>query len=163
MFNFLKKDKNTVKTLIAPVDGKILDLSEVEDPVFSQKMMGEGIAVIPEDNTIVAPADGKIVLIPETRHAFGMKLADGMELLVHVGLDTVSLGGEGFTALVNINDEVKAGTPILKVDTDFVKSKGISLTTPLIIMNHGEYELTAFHTEGNAKAGETVLIEYMSK
>lgn len=79
MFNFLKKEKNTVKTLTAPVDGKVIDLSEVDDPVFAQKMMGEGIAIIPEGNIVAAPADGTIVLIPETRHAFGMKLADGLE------------------------------------------------------------------------------------
>ena len=102
MFNFLKKEKNTVKTLTAPVDGKVIDLSEVDDPVFAQKMMGEGIAIIPEGNIVAAPADGTIVLIPETRHAFGMKLADGLELLVHIGLDTVNLGGEGFSALVVI-------------------------------------------------------------
>ena len=154
MFNFLKKEKNTVKTLTAPVDGKVIDLSEVDDPVFAQKMMGEGIAIIPE---------GNIVAAPETRHAFGMKLADGLELLVHIGLDTVNLGGEGFSALVDVNTEVKAGDPIIKVDTDFVKSKGISLTTPMIIMNHNDYELTAFHTGGQAKMGETVLIEYTSK
>ena len=163
MFNFLKKEKNTVKTLTAPVDGKVIDLSEVDDPVFAQKMMGEGIAIIPEGNIVAAPADGTIVLIPETRHAFGIKLADGLELLVHIGLDTVNLGGEGFSALVDVNTEVKAGDPIIKVDTDFVKSKGISLTTPMIIMNHNDYELTAFHTGGQAKMGETVLIEYTSK
>lgn len=159
MFKIFKKEKPEIKTLLAPVDGQVIDLSEVDDPVFSQKMMGDGVAIIPESNVIKAPADGTIVLIPETKHAFGMKLADGLELLVHVGLDTVKLGGEGFSALVDINQEVKAGTPILQVDTDFVKSKGISLTTPMIVMNHADYELISYTSGKKAKSGD-VLVEY---
>ena len=98
MFNFLKKNN-----LVAPVNGKIIPIEEVPDPVFAQKMMGEGIAIIPKDSSFVAPADGTITLISETKHAFGMTLDNGMELLVHIGLETVNLKGEGFNTLVEVN------------------------------------------------------------
>ena len=131
MFNFFNKSLN----LIAPVSGKTIDLSSVPDPVFAQKMVGDGIAIDTTGSTIVAPADGVISLIMDTKHAFRMTLDNGVEILVHVGLDTVTLKGEGFEQLINQGTKVTAGTPILKIDRDLIQSKGISLITPVLITN----------------------------
>ena len=157
MFNFLKKNN-----LVAPVNGKIIPIEEVPDPVFAQKMMGEGIAIIPEDSSFVAPADGTITLISETKHAFGMTLDNGMELLVHIGLETVNHKGEGFNTLVEVNTKVKQGTPIISIDRAFMESKNINLTTPLVILNHSLFNIS-FLNNDTAKAGETVLITYKKK
>ena len=110
MFNFIKNlfksdsnNENAVvnpNALVAPVSGKIIPLSEVPDPVFAEKLAGDGMAIIAEGDTIVAPADGEVTLIFKTKHAFAMTLENGLELLVHIGLETVSLDGEGFEQLV---------------------------------------------------------------
>ncbi|EFR91237.1 glucose-specific phosphotransferase enzyme IIA component, partial [Listeria innocua FSL S4-378] len=106
---FLKKSKN--ETVFAHVTGQLIALEDVPDPVFNQKMMGEGIAIKPESGTIVAPVDGKIIQLAETKHAFGIRTDMGQEILVHIGLETVSLNGEGFNVLVNVGDKVKVGDP----------------------------------------------------
>lgn len=131
MFGFFKKDLK----LVAPVAGKTIDLSQVPDEVFAQKMAGDGVGIDTTGNVIVAPADGELSLVFKTNHAFAMTLSNGIELLVHVGIDTVSLNGEGFERLVEPGVKVKAGTPILKIDRDFILGKGLSLITPVLITN----------------------------
>ena len=131
MFNFLKKSL----TVVAPISGKTIDLSEVPDPVFAQKMAGDGIAIDSTGDTVVAPCDGTISLIMDSKHAFAITTSSGIELLVHVGLETVSLNGEGFEVLQTVNTKVTAGTPILKLDRSFIESKGICLITPVLIAN----------------------------
>lgn len=131
MFGFLKKD---IK-LVAAIDGTTIDLANVPDPVFAQKMAGDGIAIEPTGNIIVAPCDGELSLIFKTNHAFAMTLENGVELLVHIGIDTVALDGEGFERLIEAGQNVKAGTPIIKINKEFIESKGISLITPILITN----------------------------
>lgn len=166
MFGFFKKkndkEANSDFKLVAAISGKVLPLSEVPDPVFAQKMAGDGVAIEPSGDTIVAPADGKLSLIFNTKHAFAMTLENGVELLVHIGIDTVSLNGEGFEQLAEAGTEVKAGTPIIKIDRDFIKSKGFSLMTPVLITNHDSYELKTIENI-DAVVGETTIIEYKEK
>lgn len=131
MFGFFKKDLK----LVAPVDGKTIDLTQVPDEVFAGKMAGDGLAIEPSGDTVVAPADGELTLVFKTNHAFAMTLSNGVELLVHIGIDTVSLNGEGFERLAEQGTKVKAGTPIIKIDREFIKSKGLSLATPVLITN----------------------------
>lgn len=121
--------------LVSPIKGEIVPLSEVPDQVFSQKLMGDGFAIIPSEGTVVAPADGKIVNLFPTKHAIGIETTNGREILVHFGIDTVNLKGEGFDALVSQGDEVKKGQPLLKVDLDFVKNNAPSVITPIIFTN----------------------------
>ncbi|WP_078409280.1 glucose-specific PTS transporter subunit IIBC [Priestia abyssalis] len=121
--------------LVSPIKGEIVPLSEVPDQVFSQKLMGDGFAIIPSEGTVVAPADGKIVNLFPTKHAIGIETTNGREILVHFGIDTVNLKGEGFEALVSQGDEVKKGQPLLKVDLDFVKNNAPSVITPIIFTN----------------------------
>lgn len=164
MFGFFKKnkkeDKNTALTLVAPVKGKTLPLSEVPDPVFAQKMAGDGIAIMPEDDIIVAPADGELTLVFNTKHAFAITTPDGAELLIHVGLETVSLNGEGFEQLAEAGTTVQAGTPILKIDRDFIKSKNLPLITPVLISNADILKSINPIENIETVAGETVIVEY---
>ena len=135
MFKFFNKKQKSDLKLIAPATGKVIDLSEVPDPVFAQKMVGDGVAIDVAGDTIVAPADGTLTLVFKTKHAFALTLNNGIELLVHIGLDTVSLNGEGFEQLATEGEFVKAGTPIIKINRDFILEKGFSLITPVLVTN----------------------------
>ncbi|MBE6072460.1 MAG: PTS glucose transporter subunit IIA [Clostridium butyricum] len=164
MFGLFKKKKeensnNTLK-LVAPVNGKSVPLSEVPDPVFAQKMAGDGLAMDPADDIIVAPADGELTLVFNTKHAFAMTLDNGIELLVHIGIETVSLNGEGFEQLAEAGTKVKAGTPIIKVDREFVKSKNLPLITPVLITNPDILKSITPIENVNTIAGETAILEY---
>lgn len=164
MFGFLKNKKNVTQNinfkLLAPVSGKSIPLAEVPDPVFAQKMVGDGLAINPTGDTIVAPCDGKLTLILDTKHAFAMTLENGVEILVHIGLDTVSLNGEGFEKLIEQGTNVKAGTPIIKVNADLIKEKGFSLISIVLITN--PEILTSMKAVENIDtiAGETTILEY---
>lgn len=164
MFGFLKNKKQENDTnilkLVAPVKGKTLSLLEVPDKVFAQKMVGDGLAIMPEDDVIAAPVDGELALVFETKHAFAMKLDNGIEILVHIGLDTVSLNGDGFEQLVEAGNKVKAGTPIIKVNREFIKSKGLSLITPVLITNPDILKSIKTVEDVETIAGETIILEY---
>lgn len=171
MFDFIKNmfkgnpsNNNEVSinpnTLVAPVNGKAIPLSEVPDPVFAEKLAGDGMAIIAEGDTVVAPADGELTLIFKTKHAFAMTLDNGLELLVHIGLETVSLDGEGFEQLAKQGTKVKAGTPIIKINREFIKSKGLSLATPVLITNVDAAKKISPVESGNVEAGKSVVINF---
>ena len=165
MFGFFKKKKvteekdNTLR-LVSAVSGKSIPLSEVPDEVFAQKMAGDGIAIDSTGDTVVAPADGELTLVFKTKHAFALTLDNGIELLVHIGIETVGLNGEGFEQLVEQGTKVKAGTPIIKFDREFIKSKGLSLITPILITNPDSAKSINTIENVETVAGETVVIEY---
>lgn len=144
-------------SIFAPVDGRCIPLSEVNDEVFSSLMMGDGVAFRFEGDQVCAPYDGKICMISETRHAFGMVNDDGVEILIHIGLDTVNLKGEGFKVLAEENQAVKKGTPVIELDRGFFNDKGIDLTTPMIVTNGEGMELEKF-TDREMKKGSTLAI-----
>ncbi|WP_413304181.1 PTS glucose transporter subunit IIA [Bacillus sp. 1P10SD] len=155
-FNIFKKEKSAI---FAPVNGEILSLSEVPDPVFSQKMMGEGIAMIPEEGKIYSPVKGSVILIAETKHAIGVRAVDGAEILIHVGLETVSLNGEGFTIAVNVGDKVTTGQLLMEMDLDMIKQLAKSIITPIVITNSNEIgKQYRFTQEKKGIKGETVII-----
>ncbi|MBC8061509.1 MAG: PTS glucose transporter subunit IIA [Clostridiaceae bacterium] len=131
MFGFLKSSLE----LIAPVSGRVLTLSSVPDEVFATKLAGDGVAIEPSEDIFVAPADGELVLIFKTNHAFCIRLENGIEILVHIGIDTVNLNGEFFERLAVEGTRVKAGDPIVKVNRDKVLEKGYSLISPILITN----------------------------
>lgn len=161
MFGFFKKKKqNESLNFVTPVNGKVIELSEVPDPVFAQKMAGDGVAIDTTGDIIVAPCDGELSLIFKTKHAFAMTLDNGIEILVHIGIETVSLKGEGFKQLVEQGTKVKAGTPIIKIDRNFIKSKGLSLITPVLITNPDSVKLIDKKINIDAIAGETIIMEY---
>ena len=161
MFGFFKKKKqNESLNFVTPVNGKVIELSEVPDPVFAQKMAGDGVAIDTTGDIIVAPCDGELSLIFKTKHAFAMTLDNGIEILVHIGIETVSLKGEGFKQLIEQGTKVKAGTPIIKIDRNFIKSKGLSLITPVLITNPDSVKSIDKKINMDAIAGETIIMEY---
>lgn len=155
MFHLFKKK---TYTLAAPMDGKVVSLDAVPDPVFSQRMMGDGVAIETTGDIAYAPADGVITVTIETKHAFGMSLENGMELIVHVGLDTVDAKGEGFEMLVKEHEHVKAGTPIIKINREVLKDR--NLLTPIVVTNPEVFEFIDLHIGETVKAKESTLIEY---
>lgn len=144
--------------IAVPMAGKLLPLSSVPDQIFSQKMMGDGFAIEPTDGTVVAPVDGTIVNLFPTKHAIGLETADGREVLVHVGIDTVNLKGKGFEALVEQGDQVKQGQPLLKADLRIIAEEAASIITPIIFTNLKPEESVSIK-EGSIRAGEKGRVE----
>lgn len=137
LFNKLFGKKDSLATIdnsvVAPVTGKMVSASELSDAVFAQEMLGQTVGIIPADNVVVAPANGTIEMIFDTGHAFGMKTDEGVGLLVHIGVDTVSLNGKGFKVFAKQGDAVKAGQKLVEVDFDAVKAAGLDPTVMLIV------------------------------
>lgn len=153
-----KNHPNSEEIMIqAPVSGEILSLSEVPDPVFTEKVMGDGVAIIPDSGKIVSPVTGIVTSVAETKHAYGLRSDDGLDVLVHVGLETVGLKGEGFTSYVKEGDKVRVGDIIGEVDIQFLKEKGMNLTTPVIICDGAEGKKMT-HFSGSVKAGEDTIL-----
>lgn len=157
MFGF---SKNKDKYLLAPTSGKIVNISEVPDATFAQKLLGDGIAVDCQDELFVAPCSGTLSMVSETKHAFVVTSPEGLEVLVHIGLDTVNLKGNGFVQLLEEGAAVKAGDKIIKVDLDLVRSKNLSLISPLVITNMEVVKQLETVACGQAEAGKTQLMKY---
>ncbi|AMX84998.1 PTS glucose transporter subunit IIA [Geobacillus subterraneus] len=151
------------ETIVAPLSGTIVPLEDVPDPVFAQKMMGDGIAIDPTDGDVVAPVDGEIIQLFPTKHAIGLRSEAGVELLIHVGIDTVSMNGEGFTAYVKAGDRVKRGERLLSVDLSLVRDKAKSAVTPIIITNGDALAYLEKKAEASATKGETILLHVQTK
>jgi len=135
MFGFLKRK---VRDVYAPVDGQIVTLESVNDEVFSQKMVGDGVAVIPVSNTFTAPIDGVVSKIFSTNHAYSIKSDKDLEVMVHIGLETVALNGKGFTRIASEGDEVKAGDVIIEVDLVYIKEHAKDTITPIIVTDKSD-------------------------
>lgn len=152
MFNLFKKEKFKI---VSPLDGQLILLKDVPDSVFSQKLMGDGFAIIPQSQVVVSPISGVAESVFPTGHAVGIKTKDGIECIVHIGLDTVELNGEGFTSLISQGDYVKAGEPIVQFDNQFIKDKGYNLTT-MVVFPSG-YEKDFNLGERKVKKGEVLF------
>lgn len=139
--------------ILSPVSGKIVPITEVPDPTFSQKILGDGVAVIPENGKIYSPVDGKLTTVSDSLHAFGFTSDDGLSILVHVGLETVSLKGQGFTVYAKRGDTVKKGEVIAEVDLEFLKSKNINPITAVILCNAPD-ETKLLASSGVVKGGK---------
>lgn len=133
MFNFFKKNK--IIEIGTPVSGEIISIEDVPDAVFSEKMIGDGVAIEPSEGLVLSPVDGEIVSLFPTNHAIGIRTYEGLEILIHIGLDTVELKGEGFKRITSENAKVKKGDPLMEFDIDFIKSMKKSPITPVVITN----------------------------
>ena len=150
MFNlFRKKEKNNV--IGSPVKGKAVPLKEVSDPTFAEEMLGKGAAVIPEDGKFYAPADGEIGMVFDTTDF-------GAEILIHIGLDTVKMKGEGFTGHVKAGDHVKKGDLLLEVDLEKVKAAGYDTITPVLVCNTPDYASVEGIGSAQVNAGDDLII-----
>ena len=147
--------KDTV--LSACLNGTVVPLADVKDEAFASGVLGDGIAIEPSDGELVAPADGEISSTFETHHAVGMTTADGAELLMHIGIDTVKLGGKHFTYLVNEGDKVKKGQPLIRFELEAIKAEGYPVTTPLIVCNTDDYAAVVAKASGTVKQGDALL------
>lgn len=150
-------------TLLSPVSGRVMDLSDVPDEVFAKKLAGDGTAVDSTGDIIVAPADGILSLVFRTNHAFGIITEKGVEILVHIGLDTIELKGEGFECLTHQGSHVKAGTPIIRIDRNFIQDKGYSLITPVLITNVDNVNIIDYKKGINVEAGKDAVLKYKLK
>lgn len=147
--------KDTV--LSACLNGTVVPLADVKDEAFASGVLGDGIAIEPSDGELVAPADGEISSTFETHHAVGMTTADGAELLMHIGFDTVKLGGKHFTYLVNEGDKVKRGQPLIRFELEAIKAEGYPVTTPVIVCNTDDYAVVEAKASGTVKQGDALL------
>ena len=124
------------KNFGAPIDGRLIELSHVPDAVFAGKIMGDGFAIEPANGEVISPVDGTVTsFMADTRHAVGITSTEGLEILIHIGIDTVQLAGEGFVGLVVQDDPVTAGQPLLKVDLERIRDKVPSLVSPVVFTN----------------------------
>ncbi|MBS4197480.1 glucose PTS transporter subunit IIA [Bacillus sp. FJAT-49870] len=153
----LRNDVAETKIVI-PVTGELLPITDVPDPVFSGKMMGDGFAIKPKDGNIVSPINGKIINVFPTKHALGLVADSGKEILLHVGIDTVKLKGEGFEVFVKEEDTIKAGDLLMKVDIDFINLNATSSITPIVFTNLEQNEEVVIERTGSVTAGEKNII-----
>jgi len=156
MFDFLKKKENKIE-IGAPVKGQAVPISEVSDPTFGEEILGKGVAIRPEDGKIYAPVDGEITLLFDTLHAVSLTSDEGVEVLVHVGLDTVALKGEHFTAHRATGEKVRKGDLLITVDLDQVKAAGYDIITPVIICNTDAFKSVEAITGKSVTPQDTVL------
>ena len=152
-----KNDGCTGIRILSPLTGTAVALGEVPDPVFSQKIIGDGVAIIPRDGKLVSPIDGEVVSVAETLHAYGLRSKDGIEVMVHFGLETVALKGEFFTCHVKQGDKVKAGDLLAEADIQMLEEKQVNLITPVLIC--GGMENRTMNTfSGPVSAGSDTVI-----
>ena len=149
---------NVTNDLAAPVSGKVIPLEQVKDETFASGMLGQGVAIEPTDNIIYSPIEGTVETIFETKHAIGLKSADGLELLIHIGMDTVNLKGDGFKQLIEVGQKVQIGTPLMEVDFAKIKAAGYEIVTPMVITNAPEYLSLNIVSNEEAHHGDILVI-----
>lgn len=160
MFDKLKKmfEKNVeIISIKAVEDGRTIPMDQVNDQTFAQELLGPGIAIVPSNGTVTSPIDGKVATVMDTKHAVCIQGEDGLELIVHVGLDTVELNGKYYQAYKQTGDQVKAGDVLLEFDLDEIAKAGYDVTTPIVITNLSGYKITKCLTGQQVKAGEEVI------
>ncbi|UOQ83731.1 PTS sugar transporter subunit IIA [Gracilibacillus salinarum] len=163
MFKNLFGKKETSETLLAPITGKLVNMEDVPDEMFSKKLLGDGLAIEPTEGTVVAPVDGEVVQLSDTKHAVGIQSKNGLELLIHIGLETVALKGEGFEAHVSQGAKVKAGDKLVTFDLPFINEKADSIISPIVITNFVEVESLKKSEETNLVAGQSTLMTVSRK
>ena len=142
--NLFKKKEGNTSSFLAPVTGECISLAQVKDEAFASKLCGDGIAIIPEENLFLCPVDGVVTGIAESKHAYTITSKDGLEILVHIGIDTVELKGEGFHPKASVGENLRAGDILCEVDLDFIREKGYDTTSPAVITNIDEVKKAEF-------------------
>lgn len=150
-------DKNI--KIYAPLNGEYVKIEDIPDPVFAQKMMGEGFGINPTEGEVVSPIEGKVDNVFPTKHAIGLKADNGLEILVHIGLDTVQLDGQGFEILVSSGDTVQVGDPLLKFDLEYISNNAKDVISPIIITNSDQTESIHVNDVKAVIKGETKVVD----
>ena len=143
------------KILCSPCDGELIEIKKVKDPVFAQKMLGDGVAIIPSGNVFVAPCNGQIKVLFDTKHAIGISNED-YEILIHIGINTVELNGKGFKSYVKKGETVSKGDALIEVDLDFIKKEKYPTTTPIIFVDNPNIKFEILK-KGKVKQGDKIL------
>jgi len=161
MFKKLWNSFSSSRTLkiVAPISGSILPIEQVDDPVFSQKMMGDGLAILPSDGKVIAPFTGKIAVTFPTGHAVAIQSSEGIECLIHVGLDTVALNGNGFQSYITVGQHVQQGDILMEVDLSLIHQSGKSPVTPIIITNGDKWTMSDQKKGGDVVAGRDTIFD----
>ena len=163
LFNlFKKKEENNFVEIYSPLNGKAIPLEEIPDEAFASKIIGDGIGIDPIGDTIYAPCDADDISIFDTNHAISFETKEGLEMIVHFGIDTVKLEGKGFERIADEGDNVKKGDPLVKFDLDFIKENAKSHKTPVIISNMEMVERIETVT-GDIKVGDLLMRIYLKK
>ena len=152
-----RKENKNENIIYTPCKGTVVPITEVPDPVFSEKVLGDGFAVIPAEGKIYAPTDGEVTLVFDTLHAVGMTSSMGTEILIHIGMDTVKLNGQGFKSHIKIGDTITKGQLLMEFDIDFIKGKGLEVTTPVVISNSENFTQME-EMLGTKKHGDQMII-----
>ena len=157
----METESNSLKTndvkkisVVSPLDGDVIELKEVDDEVFASGVTGKGVAIVPTNNVVVSPVEGTVSVLFPSKHAVGITTKDGVELLVHIGLNTVMLNGEGFTTFVKQGDKVVCGQKLLEFDKEFILSKGYSLQSPVLVTNADQFSDIVMNENQTVKTGE---------
>lgn len=143
--------------MVSPIKGEVIPLTSVNDATFSSEMLGKGVAIIPQDNTVYAPISGEIVTFFNTLHAIGIKSNDGVEVLIHVGIDTVQLNGKYFKALAKQGQKISVGDPLLEVDFTGIKNEGYDVVTPIIITNSNDFKEVLATSNTTVSVNEAII------
>ncbi|SDZ57333.1 PTS system, glucose-specific IIA component [Evansella caseinilytica] len=154
---FQKKKNSQIEEVLSPMRGKVIPVTEVPDPVFAQRMMGDGIAIIPKSEKVVSPVNGRVIQVFPTKHAIGIQSEHGLELLIHIGLETVELKGEGFEVFVEEDQRVKAGDHLANVDLAYLKRNNKQVVTPMIITNMEKVSNVEASNQKEASWGDVLL------
>lgn len=162
LFDFLKKKEDNWFNIYSPLNGTVIDLSEVPDEAFAQRMIGDGCAIDPSEGSVFAPVEGEIDIF-DTNHAISFELTNGIEMIVHFGINTVQLKGEGFTRIANSGDIVKVGTELVKYDLGFLKANALSVKTPIIISNMDIIKEIEVVAKGQVKVGDLLMRVQLNK
>ncbi len=149
--------KNDKVGIVAPVAGRLINIKEVDDPAFNEEVLGKGVAVVPSDTRICAPVDGKVSAIFPTGHAAAVTSREGVEILIHVGLDTVKLKGRHFIVHAHEGQEVKKGELLLEADIEKIQAEGYDITTPIVICNSHDFSKIHIAETGTVSQGEEIL------
>lgn len=163
MLRIFKKKEETICSpeLLAVVDGTLIPMEKVKDPVFAQKMMGDGFAIETKGTKMYAPHDATVTMLFPSHHAFGLTLSDGLEILVHIGIDTVNEKGKGFTNYMKLHQKVKAGDLLMKVDCEYLRSRGYDMTTMIIFSNPETYQSFTCPYGNEVLGGKDIVATYV--
>ncbi|PWU66598.1 PTS sugar transporter subunit IIA [Gracilibacillus dipsosauri] len=163
MFNKLFGKKKITEEWVTPLSGKLIAIEEVPDPTFSKKLMGDGVAIVPSEGKVVSPVDGEIIQLFPTKHAIGIKSENGIEILIHIGLETVSLNGEPFETYIKTNDKVKAGQLLVSFNLEQINVEAASIITPIVITNEDKIDNLSKQDSREVSAGKTAIVSYEVK
>ncbi len=147
---------NKSKNIYATIDGTMIDIKEVKDDVFSNNLMGVGLAIRPQGNIVYAPVEGKVTLVAPTKHAFGIETKEGLQILVHLGVDTVKYQGEGFKQFIEAGQQVSAGQKVIEYNHNFFKNEGLDTSVMTIVLNHTEFKLNGLLISGEVDSKSIV-------